>query len=310
MTRRVVIVGGAGHIGRRLAKALVERGDDVVVLSRDPARAASHGPIAGRVERWSVDDPAGLARILDGAEAVVGLTGVPVGPWPWTAGRRRAIRASRLEPTGAIVEAIRAVPPGRRPAVYVSVSGTDGYEGQDDVPATEATVLGDGFLGLVCRDWEAAASEARPLGVRVAITRIGFVLSPTNITMRIFALPFRLGLGGRLGSGRQWMSWVHVDDVVGLLQLAIDDPRASGPVNAVSPEPAREADVATAIGRALHRPSWLPIPSPLIRLAMRESSILALGSRRIVPARALELGYRFRWTDLGAAIADVLGRRR
>jgi NAD dependent epimerase/dehydratase family enzyme len=127
--------------------------------------------------------------------------------------------------------------------------------------------------------------------------------------MRVFALPFRLWLGGPLGSGRQWMSWVHVDDVVGIVTMAIDDPRADGPINAVSPEPAPEAEVAAAIGAALHRPSWLPVPAPLIRLAMRESSILALGSRRIAPARALELGYRFRWTDLRAAVADVLGRR-
>jgi uncharacterized protein (TIGR01777 family) len=308
MTRRVIIAGGTGHIGRRLAAALVERGDEVIVLSRDPDRAARHGPPPGRLARWSANDPAGLVRLLEGADAVVGVTGVPVGPRPWTAGRRRAIRASRLEPTRAVVDAIRTLPPEQRPRVLVSVSGTDGYEGQDQVPATEASATGPGFLAQLCADWEAAASQAEDLGVRVAIARIGFVLAPDATVMRLFALPFRLGLGGPLGTGRQWFSWVHVDDVVGLLMLAIDDPRAHGPINAVSPEPIHQADLAAAVGAALHRPSRLRIPAVLIRLVMRESSILALGSRRIVPARALELGYRFRWTDLRAAVADVLQR--
>ena len=189
--------------------------------------------------------------------------------------------------------------------MLVSVSGTDGYEGRDQVPATEATPSGHGFLGRLCEEWEAAASEAEPLGVRVVIARIGFVLAPDATAMRLFALPFRFFLGGPLGTGRQWFSWIHVDDVVGLLMLAIDDPRAQGPINAVSPEPVREAEVAAAIGAALHRPSWLSMPAVLIRLVMRESSILALGSRRIVPSRAVELGYRFLWSNLSAAMADV-----
>jgi len=307
VTRRIVIAGGTGHIGRRLAQALRERGDDVVILSRDPRRASGRGPLAGRLERWPADDPAALARLIERADAVVGLTGVPVGPRPWTARRRAAIRASRLGPTRALVDAIRILPEPRRPRVFVSVSGTDGYEGRDQVPATESVVAGHGFLASLCADWEAAASRAEPLGVRVAIARIGFVLAPDATVTRLFALPFRLGLGGPLGSGRQWFSWVHIDDVVGLLTLAIDDPRVHGPINVVSPEPVRQAEVAAAIGAALRRPSWLPTPAWLIRLVMRESSILALGSRRIVPSRPLGLGYQFRWTGLRAAMSDVLG---
>src|SRR4051794_40959274 len=144
MTRRIVIAGGTGHIGRRLAAALVARGDDVVVLSRDPDRASADDATRGRLARWSAADPVGLAQLLDGAAAVVGVTGVPVGPLPWTAGRRRAIRASRLEPTRAMVEAIRTLPPSHRPGAFVSVSGTDGYEGQDDTPATEQSTTGGG----------------------------------------------------------------------------------------------------------------------------------------------------------------------
>jgi uncharacterized protein (TIGR01777 family) len=140
----------------------------------------------------------------------------------------------------------------------------------------------------------------------LAIVRNGFVLGPDAKALQLLVLPFRLHLGGRLGSGRQWMSWVHVDDVVGIMELAIDDERATGPFNATAPEPARQADVAAAIGAALGRRSWLPVPALPIRLALGEVSVLVLGSVRAVPARAIQLGYRHRWTDLHGAMRDLL----
>lgn len=303
---RVAIAGGSGLLGGHLATALVARGDDVLILSRDSDRARRRAPDAARIAIWSPGDPTGLAEVINGTDAVVSLVGIPVGPWPWTARRRRAIAASRIEPTRTIVDAIRELPEASRPSVLVSASGTDGYEGRDETPATEKDATGDGFLARLCEAWETEAGRARSLGVRVVVVRIGFVLARRAAVLRLFALPFRLWLGGPLGPGRQWMSWVHVEDVVGLVTLALDDARAQGALNAVAPEPAREAEVATAIGAALGRPSWLRIPAWLIRLAMGEASILALGSRRIVPARALELGYSFRWSDLGAAVRDVL----
>jgi uncharacterized protein len=306
---KVVVLGGSGQIGQRLVAALEGRGDDVAVLSRDPARARRRGA-RGRLERWSARDVAGLARQLDGVDGVVNLAGVPVGPWPWTGGRRRLIRSSRIQPTEAIVRAIERLPAERRPPVLVNASGTDRYEGRDEVPATEETPSAGGFLADLCRDWEAAADAASALGTRVAILRIGFVLAPGGKALRLYVLPFRLRLGGPLGSGRQWMSWIHVDDVVRLLMRALDDSSAVGPINAVSPAPAREAELAEAIGAALGRRSWLRVPAFLIRLAMRDAAILALGSRRIVPQRARAIGYAFAWTDLRAAIADVLGPAR
>jgi uncharacterized protein (TIGR01777 family) len=188
----------------------------------------------------------------------------------------------------------------------VNVSGRDGYQDLDATPATEADDHATGFLADLCHEWERTAREIEGIGVRVAIVRNGFVIGPDAKALGMLVLPFRLRLGGRLGSGRQWMSWVHVDDVVGIMQLAIDDPHASGPFNAVSPEPVREGDVADAIGAALGRRSWLPVPALPIRLALGEVSVLVLGSVRAVPARAVELGYTFRWTDLRAAMRDVL----
>ncbi|HEY7968895.1 MAG TPA: TIGR01777 family oxidoreductase, partial [Candidatus Limnocylindrales bacterium] len=255
-------------------------------------------------------DPDELAGLIDGVDAVVNVTGVPVGPRPWTPGRRRAIQESRLGPTRTIVEAMRLLPSDRRPSVLVNVSGSDGYQGLDETPATEADDRAPGFLADLCREWEAAARAAEELGVRVAIVRNGFVIGSDAKALELLVLPFRLRVGGRLGSGRQWMSWVHVDDVVGIMTMAIDTPAASGPFNAVSPEPVHESDMAAAIGRALGRRSWLPVPALPIRLVLRDVSVLILGSVRAIPTRAPALGYRFRWTDLDAATRDVLTSAR
>jgi uncharacterized protein (TIGR01777 family) len=304
---RVAIAGGSGFIGQHLAASLVARGDDVIVLTRDPERARRRGRTQGRFVRWTGSNSGEAADLLDGFEAVVNVTGVPVGPKPWwLPGRKQAIRESRLGPTRAIVEALGKLPADRRPRVLVNVSGTDGYQGLDTQPVTEADDRATGFLPDLCHEWEAAARRAEAFGVRVAIVRNGFVLGPDAKALQLLVLPFRLHLGGRLGSGRQWMSWVHVDDVVGIMELAIDDERATGPFNATAPEPARQADAAAAIGAALGRRSWLPVPALPIRLALGEVSVLVLGSVRAVPARAIQLGYRHRWTDLHAAMRDVL----
>jgi uncharacterized protein len=309
---KVAIAGGSGFIGQHLAASLGGRGDTVTILTRDPERARRRGRSIGTLTEWSGADPDGTARRLDGVDAVVNVTGVPVGPRPWTSGRRRLIRESRLRPTATLVEAMRRLPPDRRPQVLVNVSGTDGYQGIDATPATEADDRATGFLADLAHDWEAEARAAEAIGVRVAIVRNGFVIGPDAKALQLLVLPFRLHVGGRLGSGRQWMSWVHIDDVVGMMRMAIDDERASGPLNAVSPEPASEAEVAAAIGRALGRRSWLPVPDLPIRLVLGDVSVLVLGSVRAVPARALELGYAFRWPDLDDAMRDVLrsGERR
>jgi uncharacterized protein (TIGR01777 family) len=305
---KVAIVGGSGMLGRHIAAGLVARGDEVTILTRRPESVRSISS-AIAVRPWTVADPAGLARTLRGIDAVINLAGVPVGPTPWTPGRRRAIRASRLDTTRAIVVALEILPTDHRPRVLVNASGTDTYTGLDATAATESTPPSDGWLAGICREWEGEAMRARSSDVRVVALRIGFVLASDAASLGIYALPFRLGLGGPLGDGRQWMSWIHVDDLVALVRFVLDEPRAAGIVNAVGPAPARQADVAAAIGAALGRCSWLRVPAWLLRLAMRSQAILPLGSRRIAPARAVELGFRFAWVDLRAAMADVLAIR-
>lgn len=304
---RVVIAGGSGMIGRHLARSLLADGWSVDILTRDVARARRRIPDGARAVEWAPDDPAGLETVLDGADGVINLAGVSLGPRPWTPARKRAILASRLAATSAIVSAIRALPPERRPGVLVNASGSDVYTGRDSQPADESTEPTHEFLAEVCLRWEAAAREAEALGTRVTLVRTAFVLAPDAPVLRLLALPFRLFAGGRLGSGRQWFSWVHIDDLVGIYRLALTDPAIGGPINGAAPEPCRQADLARAIGRALRRPVWLPVPAWAIRLALRDQATLLLGSRRVVPSAAMAAGYAFGHSTIDEALADVLG---
>jgi uncharacterized protein (TIGR01777 family) len=308
-SRRVVIAGGSGMIGRHLAGALLADGYQVDILSRNTGRVASRLPAGARAVTWDAAPAPELAATLAGATAVVNLGGESIGPRPWTPGRKRAIRDSRLRATTALVEAIRALPADQRPAVLVSASGTDVYVGRDDVPATEATTPGDDYLARVCVEWEAAAQAAAELGIRVAIVRQAFVLASDAAVLALLALPFRLFLGGRLGSGRQWFSWIHVDDLVALYRWVIANPGLDGTFNAAAPAPCRNAELAAALARALGRPNWLPAPGWAIRLVLREQSTLVLGSRRAVPARALAAGFEFHYADLETALREALGRQ-
>ncbi len=304
---RAVIAGGSGMIGRHLSRSLLADGWSVDVLSRAPGGIASRLPEGARAHGWTAVADAELSGVLAGADAVVNLAGVSLGPRPWTPGRKRAILASRLAATDALVGAIAALPADRRPRVLVSASGSDVYTGRDAEPADETTEPTHDFLADVCLRWETAALEAEALGVRVALVRTAFVLAPDAPVLKLLALPFRLLLGGRLGSGRQWFSWIHIDDLVGIYRLAFSDGAIHGPINGSSPEPCRQADLAATIGRTLHRPSWLPAPAWALRLALRDQATLVIGSRRVVPARALAAGYAFQHPAIDEALADVLG---
>ncbi|MEA2536971.1 MAG: uncharacterized protein QOF11_1205 [Chloroflexota bacterium] len=305
---RFVIAGGSGMIGRHLTRALLADGWAVDILTRDTERTSRRLPKGARAVAWSPNNPAGLETVLDGADGVINLAGVSLGPRPWTPARKRAILESRLAATNAIVATVRALPSERRPGVLVSASGSDVYTGRDAQPADESTEPTHDFLADVCLRWEAAARAAEDLGVRVALVRTAFVLAPDAPVLSLLALPFRLFVGGRLGSGRQWFSWIHIVDLVGIYRLALTDPTISGPINAAAPEPCRQAELARALGRTLHRPCWLPVPAWALRLALRDQATLLIGSRRVVPRRALAAGYRFLHRAIDEALADVLGR--
>lgn len=288
---KVVIAGGTGLIGRALCSALAEAGHRPTVLSRNPARAS-----LVRGARYVAWHPPGqdawVAELAD-ADAVVNLAGESIGAWPWTPRRKRRLRDSRVEATRTLVTAIESLPRGNRPAVLVNSSGTDLYEGRDESPATESTPPADTFLARLCLDWEAEAIRAGDLGLRVVLARTSLVLARDAASLRLMALPFRLFAGGPVGSGRQWVSWVALEDAVALIMRAVTDETISGPLNLAAPDPRPQVDFARALGGALHRPSIVRTPAWAVRLVLGGQATLALGSRRVWPAAALAAGFGF-----------------
>ena len=303
---KVAIVGGTGLVGRALTRSLIGDGHDVLVLSRDPSRRAGRVEAPARIAAWSTADNVGLARAIDSVDAVVCVAGARVAPLRWTKRRKRTITSSRTETIGAIVDALARLPADRRPARLVVVSGIDAYPespGDDPVPWTEADPMGGEFLARVSKAVEDEADRAETLGVRVAKLRQGHVLARDAELVWYLALPVRLFFGGRLGSGRQWMSWVHIDDSVALFRRAITD--LDGVVNVTSPGAVRQIDFVRAVARRVHRPVWFPTPAWLVRLVLGEQAALLLGSRRVAPARAEAVGYDFRYRTIDDALDDV-----
>jgi uncharacterized protein len=296
---RIVIAGGSGLIGRALVSALVGRGHEVTVLSR---AGGSSVPDA-TVETW--DGSRLDETVLTDTRAVVNLSGASLGSGRWSPARKQAIVSSRVDSTKALVDAIGRLPASGRPRVYVSASGI-GFAGDaGDAVVDETAQPGDTFLASVCAAWERAALEAETLGLRVVLMRTAVVLAPDAPAFRRMTLPFRLFAGGRLGSGRQWLPWIHLDDVVRLYVRAIDDEAFQGPVHAVAPEQVRQAEMARALGKALHRPALVPTPAWALRLALGEQAQLVLESQRAV-SRKLDPG-AFRYPRLEDALAAVVG---
>lgn len=296
----VVVAGGTGFLGRPLVARLREAGHDVVVLSR---RRTSHGPPLGsRVVSWQAG-AAGLAAALDGAGAVVNLAGESVAQ-RWTDEAKERIERSRVDGTRRLVEAIAAA--RERPPVLVNASATGYYGARDDEELTEDAPAGDDFLARTCRKWEEAATEAENLGVRVVRVRIGVVLGAGGGALRKMLPPFRAFVGGPAGSGTQWMSWIHRADVVELFLFALANAAVSGPLNGTAPSPVRNRDFAAALGSALRRPAFVTAPAPALRLLFGEMAEMVLTGQRVVPSRALALGFRFRFPELSDALAEAV----
>jgi uncharacterized protein (TIGR01777 family) len=307
---RIVIAGGSGFLGRRLTAAWLAAGEEVTLLTRSPAKAGRTLQAGVTARRWdppNVDDE--LVAALRGADAVVNLAGVPIGGRPWTPGHKRAILRSRLDATGAIVDAIARLPDAERPKVLVNASGIDIYGNRPEGDMTDDSPPGDSFLAGVVVAWEHAARAAEPLGVRVVLARTALIVAPEALAWRLILLPFRLFVGGPLGSGGQRFTWIHVDDAVGLYDLAIRNQAIAGPVNMVAPEVPTQRELARAIGRAMHRPAIFPVPAFLLRVALWGQADIVLHGRNARPAKALAAGYAFRHPTVESALQDVIETR-
>jgi hypothetical protein len=295
----VLITGAGGLVGRTLAAGLRSEGRALRLVSRRPGALAREPGV--EAVRW--DGIALEAHALAGAAAVVHLAGEPIFGGVPTAARRERMWTSRIDSTRCLVERIAALPPGERPGALVCASAVGYYGDRGEETLTEAAPPGAGFLADLCVAWEAEAARAAEHGVRVVSLRFGVVLSRAGGALPVLARVFRLGLGGRLGSGRQWFSWIQLDDAVALARRAIDEAGLAGAVNAVAPGPVRNADFTRAVARALGRPALVPAPAFAVRLALGPLAGELLGSRRVLPARAQSLGHRFACPDLATALA-------
>ncbi len=291
---RVVVTGASGTIGGALAAALRARGDDVTGITRAPG---AHG--GGDIDWRSWDD---LPAAVAGADAVVHLAGAGVADKRWSAARKRELRSSRIDTAQQIVAAIGAA--ADKPGVFVCGSAVGVYGSRGDELLTEASAPGDDFLARLCVDWEAAAQGA---GVRTVTLRTGVVLAREGGALAKLLLPFKLGAGGPIGRGRQYMPWIHRDDIVGLILHAIDTPTLDGPLNGVAPEPVSNAAFGKALGAALRRPALMPMPPIALRLLLGERAGVLTASQRVSAARAQESGYAFRQPEIGGALRDLVG---
>lgn len=295
---KVVIAGGSGLIGTAIASTLAPRAD-VVVLSRQPDRVEK-----GRGVRWDPSSRGEWVAEVARADAVINLAGSGIADKRWSAKRKKELRDSRIASTRAIVDALGTRTDGGRP-VLVSASAIGYYGARGDEELDETSDPGTGFLPELSLDWEREANRARDRA-RVVIPRIGIVLARDGGALPAMLPVFRLGLGGSLGSGRQWMSWIHIDDVIGMIETAIDDAGWEGPVNAVAPVPVTNREFTKALGRALGRPAILPAPGFAVRAALGEmANELLLSGQKVLPGRAGQLGFRFRFESLDAALGSL-----
>ncbi|NNJ09916.1 TIGR01777 family protein [Chloroflexales bacterium ZM16-3] len=308
-TKRIILTGATGSVGRRLFIALVLRGYEVVVFSRNPQKAREAIPGAADYMRWTPTKGGTWAAAIDGAHAVIHLAGAPIADGllgrRWSPAVKADIRDSRVIGTHGIVEAIGAA--SVRPQVLICASGV-GYYGlfRDYTPLNEDSPPGNDFLAQVCVAWEAEAARAEEFGVRVARIRTGLMLDPESGVLPQIMQPFNLRVGGPVLPGTQYYPWIHPDDLVGIYMLALEDERASGPINAVAPTPQTNRDFSSILGKVMSSPSWMPIPEFTLRTVLGEMADLVVNGQRALPKKVQALGYSFQYPQLEPALRNLL----
>jgi hypothetical protein len=307
---RVLITGGTGLIGRALAGSLASDGHEVIVLSRRPESAG--GLLAGvRAERWDGRSAQGWGHLAEGAGAIVNLAGQSIAGEGllsilfrrWTPAVKERILTSRTDAGKAVVQAVAGA--ARKPGVVIQSSAVGYYGARRDDEIDEQTPGADDYMARVCAAWEESTAPVEGMGVRRVIIRSGVVLDAQGGILPLILLPFRLFVGGRLGSGQQWFPWIHLADEVAAIRFLIDNPNARGPFNLTAPQPLRNADLGRVVGRVLKRPSVFPLPALVLRLVLGEKSMLVLEGQRPMPRRLIGLGFTFRFPQAEAALRDL-----
>jgi uncharacterized protein (TIGR01777 family) len=302
---RIIITGGSGLIGQALTESLASDSHEVIILSRHPERVGNL-PVTVKAEQWDGRSAAGWGHLANGADAIVNLAGENIAAGRWTAERKERIRESRVNAGRAVVEAVRAATNKPKVVIQASAVGYYGARGTEEV--TEETLRGDDFLAQVCMDWEASTAPVEDLGVRRVIIRTGAVLSQEDGAFPKMVLPFKLFAGGPLGSGRQYLPWIHLADEVAAIRFLIENKTASGAFNLTAPNLLTNAEFGRVLGKVLKRPALLPTPSLALQFTFGEMSTVLLDGQRALPQRLQQLGFVFRYPNPEAAVVDLLTR--
>ena len=301
----ILVSGSTGLMGTSVIPALKAQGHTIARLLRPSSRLAPLGAAGDSAVEWDPASGRFDSAAAEGADALVHLAGASIAGGRWTRSRKTILRTSRIDATRHLVAALAGL--HRPPRVVVAASAIGFYGNRGEELLTETSKPGDDFLATLCHDWEAESARATQFGARTVMLRFGIILAKHGGALPRMALPFRFGAGGPVGSGRQWMSWLSLDDAVGVVGFALSNAALAGPVNAVSANPARNADFARAISKVLHRPAFIPAPAFALRLVLGElADGLLLSSQRVVPTSLERAGYEFRYAELGGSLAHVL----
>jgi uncharacterized protein (TIGR01777 family) len=298
---KLIITGATGFIGTALLERLRRQAHSLVLLSRKPRR-----PQRGAREEWLTWQPGAAGewqRVLDGADGIVNLAGEPIAAKRWTQAQKERLRRSRIDTTRVLVNAIASATV--KPEFLVSASAVGYYGARGDETLTEASAPGNDFLSRLCVEWEGEARRAEEYGVRVALVRTGIVLGKGKGALAKMVPPFKLLFGGRLGSGKQWMPWIHIDDEVSLIQFLMESENALGAFNATSPNPVTMSEFAKSLGRVLNRPAWAPVPGAVLSLLLGEMAEMLLGGQRALPRAAEEAGFKFKYKNIADSLKSL-----
>lgn len=302
---RVIITGGSGLIGRALATDLARNNIEVIILSGQPERIFGL-PIGVHAAKWDGRTNEGWQSLADGADVIVNLAGENISSGRWTDKRKHAILQSRLNACQAVVQAVKEAT--YKPHVVIQASGIGYYGPCGNEEVSEGAPPGHDFLGKLATEWESSTASLEALGVRQAVIRTGVVLSTKGGALPRMLLPFRFFVGGRLGSGRQWFPWIHINDEVGAIRFLIENEACSGPFNLTAPFPLTNAEFSHLLGQQIRRPSLLPIPGFALRILFGEMATVLLDGQRAIPERLLQLGFTFQFPVAGPALGNLLGR--
>jgi uncharacterized protein (TIGR01777 family) len=298
---KLVISGATGFIGSALCPRLLEKGHTLALLTRhEPAQG---GTPTRTWLHWTPGSGGDWERVVDGADGLINLAGEPIAAKRWTADQKGKLRASRIATTRSLVHA--AAQAVEKPKFLISASAVGYYGARGDEPVTEEAAAGGDFLGSLCREWEEEAQRAEPHGLRVIRLRTGIVLGRGGGALAKMAPPFKFFVGGPLGSGTQWMPWIHLEDEIGLIGHLIESEEARGAINATAPNPVRMKEFCQALGEVMGRPCWAPVPAFALRLVLGEMAEMLLTGQRAIPAAAERFGYRFRYSEVSAALRSL-----